>query len=121
MSNIRICRNCGVVFDLERRKDKDCPLCHDREHLAFGSILMAQLSWLFFHKKTIVLLSLMRYCSNNLYNSWAYHLSSVISLHDISDLRILWLVVLSVSVITTTHIIPPNILVKGIADRAKEM
>gem|GEM_PF-2685238 len=23
--NIRICRTCGVVFDLERRKDKDCP------------------------------------------------------------------------------------------------
>ena len=34
--NIRICRNCGVVFDLERRKDKDCPVCHDGEHLAFG-------------------------------------------------------------------------------------
>ncbi|MGB8934921.1 MAG: hypothetical protein WCC17_07430 [Candidatus Nitrosopolaris sp.] len=37
VSNIRICRNCGVVFDLERRKDKDCPLCHNGEHLAFGS------------------------------------------------------------------------------------
>ena len=34
--NIRICRNCGVVFDLERRKDKDCPVCHDGEYLAFG-------------------------------------------------------------------------------------
>ncbi|HET7390570.1 MAG TPA: hypothetical protein VFJ51_07085 [Nitrososphaeraceae archaeon] len=33
--NIRICRNCGVLFDLERRKDKDCPLCHAGEHLAF--------------------------------------------------------------------------------------
>lgn len=32
MGNIRI---CGVVFDLERSKNKDCPLCHDGEHLAF--------------------------------------------------------------------------------------
>lgn len=35
IKDIRICRNCGVVFDLQRRQDKDCPVCHHGEHLAF--------------------------------------------------------------------------------------
>lgn len=32
---IRVCRNCGIVFNIDRRKDKDCPLCHSGEHMSF--------------------------------------------------------------------------------------
>ena len=34
MKDIRICRICGVVFDIELRRDKDCPLCHGGENLS---------------------------------------------------------------------------------------
>jgi rubrerythrin len=33
--NIQVCRKCGIVFNIERRKDKDCPLCHSGEHMSF--------------------------------------------------------------------------------------
>ena len=35
IKEIRIFRNCGVVFDLDRRIDRDCPVCQHGEHLAF--------------------------------------------------------------------------------------
>jgi ribosomal protein S27AE len=31
--DLKICSNCGVVFDLEHRQEKDCPLCHSGEHI----------------------------------------------------------------------------------------
>lgn len=31
--DLHVCNNCGVVFDLERRQDKDCPLCHSGKHI----------------------------------------------------------------------------------------
>jgi hypothetical protein len=33
--NFQVCRKCGIVFDIECRKDKDCPLCHSGEHIVF--------------------------------------------------------------------------------------
>jgi ribosomal protein S27AE len=30
--NIQVCRRCGVVFDLNIRKNKDCPICGAGEH-----------------------------------------------------------------------------------------
>ena len=32
MHDLRICRKCGVLFDVEIRKNKDCPVCHGGEH-----------------------------------------------------------------------------------------
>ena len=32
LQDLRICRKCGIIFDLEVRKNKDCPLCHSGEH-----------------------------------------------------------------------------------------
>jgi ribosomal protein S27AE len=31
--DIQICRRCGVAFDLNIRKNKDCPLCGAGEHI----------------------------------------------------------------------------------------
>jgi predicted Zn-ribbon and HTH transcriptional regulator len=31
--DLRICRKCGVLFDIEVRKNKDCPVCHSGEHM----------------------------------------------------------------------------------------
>ena len=31
--DLRICRKCGVLFDIEVRKNKDCPVCHSGEHI----------------------------------------------------------------------------------------
>ena len=36
MKDIRICRSCGIVFDMKLRRDKDCPLCHGGESLPLG-------------------------------------------------------------------------------------
>jgi hypothetical protein len=33
--NIQVCRKCGAVFDIERRKGKERPLCHSREQMSF--------------------------------------------------------------------------------------
>lgn len=33
VQDLHVCNNCGVVFDLQRRRDKDCPLCHSGEHI----------------------------------------------------------------------------------------
>ena len=30
--DIQVCRRCGVIFDLNVRKNKDCPLCSSGEH-----------------------------------------------------------------------------------------
>jgi rubrerythrin len=30
--NIQVCRRCGIVFDLNIRKNKDCPICGAGEH-----------------------------------------------------------------------------------------
>jgi len=30
--DIQVCRRCGVIFDLNIRKNKDCPLCSSGEH-----------------------------------------------------------------------------------------
>jgi len=30
--DIEVCRKCGVIFDLNIRKNKDCPLCSAGEH-----------------------------------------------------------------------------------------
>jgi rubrerythrin len=29
---IQVCRRCGVIFELNIRKNKDCPLCSAGEH-----------------------------------------------------------------------------------------
>jgi rubrerythrin len=33
VQNLRVCRRCGVVFDIEIRKNKDCPLCQSGENI----------------------------------------------------------------------------------------
>ena len=33
IEDLRVCRRCGVVFDVEIRKNKDCPVCHSGEHM----------------------------------------------------------------------------------------
>jgi predicted Zn-ribbon and HTH transcriptional regulator len=33
VQDLQVCRKCGVVFDLELRKNKDCPLCHSGKHI----------------------------------------------------------------------------------------
>jgi rubrerythrin len=33
VQDLYVCNNCGVVFDLNRRQEKDCPLCHSGEHI----------------------------------------------------------------------------------------
>ena len=30
--DIQVCRKCGIVFDLNVRKNRDCPLCRAGEH-----------------------------------------------------------------------------------------
>jgi hypothetical protein len=30
--DIQVCRKCGIVFDLNIRQNKDCPLCSAGEH-----------------------------------------------------------------------------------------
>jgi ribosomal protein L37E len=30
--HMQVCRRCGVAFDLNIRKNKDCPLCGAGEH-----------------------------------------------------------------------------------------
>ena len=35
MKDIRVCRSCGIVFDMKLRRDKDCPVCHGGENLPF--------------------------------------------------------------------------------------
>ena len=30
--DVQVCRKCGVIFDLNIRKNKDCPLCSAGEH-----------------------------------------------------------------------------------------
>ena len=30
--DIQVCRKCGVIFDLNIRQNKDCPLCSAGEH-----------------------------------------------------------------------------------------
>ena len=30
--DIQVCRRCGIVFDLNIRENKDCPLCSAGEH-----------------------------------------------------------------------------------------
>lgn len=30
--DIQVCRKCGIVFDLNMRENKDCPLCSAGEH-----------------------------------------------------------------------------------------
>ena len=32
VQDLRICRKCGILFDLEVRENKDCPLCHSGEY-----------------------------------------------------------------------------------------
>ena len=34
MEDIRVCRTCGIVFDMKLRRDKDCPVCHGGESLS---------------------------------------------------------------------------------------
>jgi Zn finger protein HypA/HybF involved in hydrogenase expression len=33
VQDLQVCSNCGAVFDLERRQNKDCPLCHSGKHM----------------------------------------------------------------------------------------
>lgn len=35
--DIQVCRKCGIVFDLNMRKNKDCPLCRAGEHTELRS------------------------------------------------------------------------------------
>ena len=30
--DIQVCNKCGIIFDLEYRPNKDCPLCSAGEH-----------------------------------------------------------------------------------------
>jgi predicted Zn-ribbon and HTH transcriptional regulator len=38
IQDLRICRKCGVLFDIEVRKNKDCPVCHSGEHMPIRSL-----------------------------------------------------------------------------------
>jgi hypothetical protein len=31
--DIQVCNKCGIIFDLEYRPNKDCPLCHSGEYV----------------------------------------------------------------------------------------
>lgn len=32
IQDLNMCRKCGVLFNLEVRENKDCPVCHGGEH-----------------------------------------------------------------------------------------
>jgi RNA polymerase subunit RPABC4/transcription elongation factor Spt4 len=31
--DIQVCTKCGIIFDIEYRRNKDCPLCHSGEYV----------------------------------------------------------------------------------------